>query len=187
MSNSLGPQGLQCQASLSFTNSQSLLKLISKELVMLLNISSSLASFSSRLLSFPTSGLCQWVNSSHQVVKILELSFSSSHEYSGLISFRTDWFYFHAIQGTLTSLLYHRNLKTSVLQCWAFFMVQLAHPYRTTGKNIGLTLWTFVSKVMLLNILSGWMASLTQWTWVWANSRRQWRTGKPGMLQSMKS
>ena len=82
---------------------------------------------------------------------------SPSNEYSGLISFRIDWFDLLAIQGTLKSLLQHRHSsKASVLQCIAFFMVQLSHPYMTTGKTIAMTIQTFVGKVifLLLNMLS---------------------------------
>ena len=71
---------------------------------------------------------------------------SPSNEYSGLISYRIDWFGLLAVQGTLKSLLQHHSLKASVLQCSAFFMIQLSHPYMTTGKIIALTRWTFVSK-----------------------------------------
>ena len=80
---------------------------------------------------------------------------SPSNEYSGLISFRIDWFDL-VVQGTLKSLLQHHNLKTSVLQHSAFFRVQLSYLYMTTGKNIALTRWTFVGKVMslLINTLS---------------------------------
>ena len=77
-------------------------------------------------------------------------SISPSNEYSGLISFRIDWFDILAVQGTLKSLLQHHNSKTSVLWCSAFFMVQLAHLYMTTGKTIALTIWIFVGKVMSL-------------------------------------
>ena len=75
---------------------------------------------------------------------------SPSNEYSGLISFRIDWFDLLAVQGTLKSLLQHHNLKTSDLWHSVFFMVQLSHLYVTTGKTIALTIWTFVSKVMSL-------------------------------------
>ena len=77
-------------------------------------------------------------------------------EYSGLISFRIDWFGLLAFQGTLKSLLQHHILKASILQCSAFLMVQFSHPYITPGKTIALTIWTFVGKVMslLLNMLS---------------------------------
>ena len=71
-------------------------------------------------------------------------------EYSGLISFRMDWLDLLAVQGTLKSLLQHLSSKASVLQCSAFFMVQLSHPYTTTGKTIALTVWTYVGKVVSL-------------------------------------
>ena len=83
-------------------------------------------------------------------------SISPSDEYSGLISFRVDWLNLLAVQGTLKSLLQHYSSKASILRCSAFFMVQLSHPYMTTGKTIALTRWTHVSKVMslLFNMLS---------------------------------
>ena len=83
-------------------------------------------------------------------------SISPSYEYSGLISFRMDWLDLLAVQGTLKSLFQHHSSKASVLQCSAFFIVQLSHPYMTTVKTITLTIWTFVSKVMslLFNTLS---------------------------------
>ena len=83
-------------------------------------------------------------------------SISPSNEYSGLISFRMDWLDLLAVQGTLKSLFEHHSSKASILQCSAFFIVQLSHPYMTTGKIIALTRWTFVSKVMslLFNVLS---------------------------------
>ena len=89
-------------------------------------------------------------------------SMSPSNEYSGLISFRIDWFDLLAVQGTLKSLLQHHNLKASVLWCSAFFMVHLSHLYMTTAKTIVLTLGTFVSKVMslLFNMLSGFVTAL---------------------------
>ena len=77
-------------------------------------------------------------------------SISPSNEYSGLISFRIDWLDLLAVQGTLKSLLQHHSSKASILGCSAFFMVQLSHSYMTTGKNIALTRWTFVGKVMSL-------------------------------------
>ena len=77
-------------------------------------------------------------------------SISPSYEYSGLISFRIDWLDLLAVQGTLKSLLQHHNSKASILQCSAFFIIQLSHPYMTTGKTITLTRWTFVGKVMSL-------------------------------------
>ena len=83
-------------------------------------------------------------------------SISPSNEYSGLISFRMDWVDLLAVQGTLKSLLQHYSSKASILQPSAFFIVQLSHPYMTTGKIIALTRWTFVGKVMsvLFNMLS---------------------------------
>ena len=83
-------------------------------------------------------------------------SISPSSEYSGLISFRMDWLDLLAVQGTLKSLLQHRSSKASILQHSAFFIVQLSHPYTTTGKTIALTRWTYVGKVMslLFNMLS---------------------------------
>ena len=77
-------------------------------------------------------------------------SITPSNEHSGLISFRIDWFDLLAVQGTLKSLLQHHSSKASILQCSAFFMVQLSHPYITTGKTIALTRRTFVGKVMSL-------------------------------------
>ena len=83
-------------------------------------------------------------------------SISPSNEYSGLISFRIDWLHLLAVQGTLKSLFQHHSLKASILWRSAFFIVQLSHPYMTTGKTITLTRWTFVGKVMslLFNMLS---------------------------------
>ena len=81
---------------------------------------------------------------------------SPANEYSGLISFRMDWLDLLAVQGTLKNLLQHHSSKASILQCSAFFIVQLSHLYMTTGKTIALTRWTCVSKVMslLFNMLS---------------------------------
>ena len=101
-------------------------------------ISSSVVPFSSCLQSIPASG-----SFSNELVlcirwpKYWSFSFSinPSSEYSGLLSFRIDWFAFLAVQGTLKSLLQHHSSKASILQCSAFFMVQLSHPYMTTGKN----------------------------------------------------
>ena len=83
-------------------------------------------------------------------------SISTSNEYSGLISFRVDWLDLLVVQGTLKSLLQHHSSKASILRHSAFFIVQLSHPYMTTGKTIALTRWTFVGKVMSLifNMLS---------------------------------
>ena len=77
-------------------------------------------------------------------------SISPSNEYSGLISFRIDWFDVLAVQGTLKSLIQHHSSKPSILQCSAFYIVQLSYPHMTTGKTIALTRWTFVGKVMSL-------------------------------------
>ena len=81
---------------------------------------------------------------------------SPSNEYSGLISFRIDWFALLAVQGTLKSLLQHHSSNASILRCSAFFAVKLSHPYMIIGENIALTRWTFVGKVMslLFNMLS---------------------------------
>ena len=104
-----------------------------------------------------------WVFSSELALcikwpKYWSFSFSNSlsNEYSGLISFRMDWLDLLAVQGTLTSLLHHHSSKASILQSSDFFIVQLSHPYMTTGKTIALTRWTFVGKGMslLFNILS---------------------------------
>ena len=91
-------------------------------------------------------GLFRWVGSSHQVAKVLKLQLPSN-EYSGLISFRMDWFDLLAVQGTLKSLFQHHSLKASILQYSAFFMVQLSHLYMTNGKTIALTRWAFVGNV----------------------------------------
>ena len=103
-------------------------------------------------------GLFKWVSSSHQVAKVLEfqLSISPSNEYSGLISFRMDWLDLCVVQGTRKSLLQHHGSKASILLCSAFFIVQLSHPYMTTGQTIALTRWNFVGKVMsmLFNMIS---------------------------------
>ena len=123
------------QASLSITNSQSLLTVMSIESVIPSN---------HLILSRPI--LCiRWPK-----YWSFSFSISPSNYYSGLISFRMDWLDLLAIQGTLKSLLQHHSSKASILQCSAFFMVQLSHPYMTTGKTIALTRWTFVGKVMSL-------------------------------------
>ena len=147
------------QASLSITNSQSLPKLMSIELVMpsnhliLCHPPLLLSSVLPSIRVFPNeSALCiRWP-------KYWSFSFniSPSNEHSGLISFRMDWLDLLAVQGTLKSLLQHHSSKASVLQCSAFFKVQLSYPYMTTGKTIALTGQTFVDKVMslLFNMLS---------------------------------
>ena len=102
-------------------------------------------------------GLFQWVNSLHEVAKVLEfrLQHQSFDEHSGLISFRMDWLDLLAAQGTLKSLLQDHSSKASILWRSAFFTVQPSHPYMTPGKTIALTRRTFVGKVMslLLNML----------------------------------
>ena len=109
-------------------------------------VSSPVVPFSSCLQSFQHQGLFQWVSYLHQVAKVFELQ-------SFQWIFRTD---FLAVQGTLKSLFQHCSSNASILWCPAFFMVQLSHPYMTTGKTIALTRWTFVGKVMslLFNMLS---------------------------------
>ena len=92
------------------------------------------------------------------ILKYWSFSFNinPSNEHPGLISFRMDWLDLLAVQGTLKSLLEYHSSKASILQCSAFFIVQLSHPYMTTGKTTALTRWTFVDKVMslLFNMLS---------------------------------
>ena len=104
-----------------------------------------------------------WVFSNESVLHIrwpkywsFRFGIGPSNEYSGLISFRIDWFDLLAVQGTLKSLLQHHSSKASILRHSAFFIVQLSHPYMTTGKSIALTRQTFVGKVMslLFNMLS---------------------------------
>ena len=85
--------------------------------------------------------------------KYWKFSISPSNEYSGLISFKTDWFDFLTVQGTLQNLLQHHSLKASTLSCSAFFMVQLLHPCMGTDKTTALTIWAFISKVMSLLLL----------------------------------
>ena len=103
-------------------------------------------------------GLFQGISSSHQVLKLLEfqLQHQSFQWTSGLISFRMDWLDLLAVQGTLESLLQHHSSKASTFQHSGFFTARLSHPYMTTEKNIALTRWTFVGKVMslLFNMLS---------------------------------
>ena len=123
-----------------------------------LTISSSVSPFSFCLQSFTVSGSFPMSQLYIRWPKYWSFSFniSLSNEYSGLISLRIDWFDFLAIQGTLKSLFQHHSLKASILWGSAFFMVQLSHPYMTTGKTTALTIGTFVSKVMslLFNTLS---------------------------------
>ena len=144
------PWTAACQTSLSITNSWSLLKLMSIELVMpsnhlilchplllLRSIFPSIRVFSNEL------ALCiRWPK-----YWSFSFSISPSNEYSRLISFRIDWFDLLAVQGTYKSLLQYHSSKASILPRSAFFLVQLSHPYMATGKNIALTRWSFVGKV----------------------------------------
>ena len=102
--------------------------------------------------------LFQWVNSSHEVAKVLEFQLQhQSFQWTPRTDlFRMDWLDLLAVQGTLKSLLQHHSSKASIFQCWAFFTVQLSHPHMTTGKTIALTRQTFVGKVLslLFNMLS---------------------------------
>ena len=146
------------QASLSITNSQSLLKLMSIESVKPSKPSHPPLSPSPAFNLAPHQSLFQWVSSSHQVAKRLEfqLQDQSFQWIFGLISLRMDWLDLLAVQGTLKSLLQHHSSKAPILQCSAFFIVQLSHSFMTTGKTIALTRQTFISKVMslLFNMLS---------------------------------
>ena len=151
------PWTAACNASLSITNSQSLVKLMSIESVM----PSNLLILCHPLLLLPSIFPSIRVFSNESVLHIRQpkywsFSISPSNEYSGLISFRMDWLDLLAVQWTLKSLLQHHSSKASILQCSAFFMVQLSHPYMTTGKTIALTRQTYVGKVMSLifNMLS---------------------------------
>ena len=148
-----------CQASLSISNSQSLLKLMftksvkpSNHLILYHPLLSLTSIFPSIRVFSNESVLCiRWPK-----YWSFSFSISPSNEYSGLISFRSDWLDILAFQGTLKSLFQHHSSKASILPHSAFFMVQLSHPYTTTGKTIGLARWTFVGKVMslLFNMLS---------------------------------
>ena len=144
---------------MSITNSWSLLKLMSIESVM----PSNHLIFCHPLLLLPSIFPSIRVFSNESSLRIrwpkywsFIFSISSSNDYSELIPFRINWFDLLTVQGSLKSLLQHHSSKASILQCSAFFMVQLSHPYMTTGKTIALTTWTFVSKVMslLFNMLS---------------------------------
>ena len=149
------------KASLSFTISQSLLKLMSIELVMPFNY----LILCCPLLLLPSIFPSIMVFSNESALHIrgpkywsFSFNISPSSEHPGLICFRMDWLDLLAVQGTLKSLLQHRSSKASILLRSAFFIVQLfsSHPYMTTGKTIALTRWTFVGKVMslLFNMLS---------------------------------
>ena len=147
------------QASLSITNSQSLLKLMSIESVMpsnhliiclpILLLPSMFPSI--RVFSNESALRIRWPK-----YRSFSFNISPSNEHPGLISFRMDWLDLLSVQGTLKSFLHHHSSKASILRCSAFFIVQLSHPYMTTGKTIALTRRIFVGKVMslLLNMLS---------------------------------
>ena len=147
------------QASLSITNSQSLLKLMSTESVM----PSNHLILCWPLLLLPSIFPSIRVFSNESALRIrwpkywsFSFNISPSNQHPGLISFRVDWLDLLAVQGTLKNLIQHHSSKTSILRHSAFFIVQLSHPYMTTGKAIALTIWTFASKVMslLFNMLS---------------------------------
>ena len=147
------PWTAACQASLSFTISQNLFKLMSVESVM----PSNHLILCRPLLFLPSIFPSIRVFSNESALHIrwpkywsFSFSISPSKEYSGLISFRIDWFHLLAVQGTLKSRLQHHSSKASILRSSAFFIVQLTHLYMATRTTISLTLWTFVSKVMSL-------------------------------------
>ena len=145
------PMDCSTPGSPSINNSQSLLKLMSVESVM----PSNHLILCRPLLLPPSIFPSIRVFSNESVPRIRwpkywSFSISPSNEYSGLISFRIDWFDLYSVQGTLKSLLQHHSLKASILWCSAFFMVQFSHLYMTTGKSISLTIQTFVGKVMSL-------------------------------------
>ena len=149
----MSPQIIARQASLFFTISQSLLKTHVHWVSDAIQPSHPLSSPSPPAFSLSQNqGLFQWVSSSHQVAKVLE--FQLQHQSFQWI-FRIDWFDLLAVQGTLKSLLQHYSSWVSVLQCSAFFMVQLSHLYMTAGKPIALSIWTFVGKMisLLFNVL----------------------------------
>ena len=153
------PWTAEHQASLSITNSWRLLKLMSIKLVM----PSNNLILHSPLLLLPSIFPSIRMFSKESVLHMrwpkhwsFSFSISPSKEYSGLTAFWMDWFDLLAVQGTLKSLLQHHSSKASILQCSAFFMVQLSHPYTTIRKTIALTRWAFVGKVLsvLFNMLS---------------------------------
>ena len=151
MSDSATPWTAACQASLSITNSQSLLKLVSIKSVMPYNH----LILCRPLLLQPSVFPSIRVSSNESVLHIrwpeywsFSLSISPSNECSGLISFRINWFDFLAVQGTLKSLLQHRSSKASILRLSAFFIVQLSHPFMTTGKTIAFHLLNLIHEIV---------------------------------------
>ena len=152
------PWTATCQASLSLANSQSLPKLMSIELVIPSN-----HLILCRPLLPPSIFPRIRVFSNESVLHIrwpnywsFSFNINPSNEHSGLISFRMDWLDLLEVQGNFKSLFKYQSSKASVLQCSAFFIVQLSHPYMTTGKTIAFSRWTFVGKVtsLIFNILS---------------------------------
>ena len=148
------------QTPLSSTISQSLLKIMSIESTIYLTNSSFASCFSFYFQCFPASEsfpLSQFFGSCGKVLELqFSFSISASNKYSGLISFKIDWFDLLAVQRTLKTLLQYKSSKASILWCSAYFMVQLSHLNVTPGKPIALTIQTFVGKVMslLFNMLS---------------------------------
>ena len=131
------------QASLSLTVSRSLPKMPSNHLILCCPLFLLPSIFPSIRVFSNESAVCiKWPN-----YWSFSFSISPSSEYPGLISLRIDWLDFHAVEGTLESLLQHHNLKASILCCSTFFMVQLSQPQVTTGKTIALTAWSFVDKI----------------------------------------
>ena len=179
MSNSLQPRGLSMLASLSFTVSRSLLRFLSIKSVMLSWWYHAISN-ANHLLFY---GPLPLLPSIFPIIRVFSnewalcirwpkywsfsFSISSSNDYSGLISFRIDWFDLLSVQGTLKSLLQHHNSKASSLWHSAFFMVPLSHPYMITGKNMALTIPTFVGKVMslLFNMLSRLVVTFLPRSW----------------------
>ena len=146
------PWTAACQAILSFTISQSLLKLLPTESVMPSNYLILCCPLLFLPSIFPKIRVFSNESALHQVAKYwsFSLNISPSNEYSGLISFRIDWFDLRMVQGILKSLLQHHSLKVSILQHSAIFMVQFLHPYMTTRKTRALTRWIVVGKVTFL-------------------------------------
>ena len=150
------PWTAACQASLSFTISWSLLKLMSIESEMPSNHFILCHPLLFLPSIFPRIRVFSKESALHiRWPKYWSVSFSvcPSNEYSRLISFRIEWLDFLAVQGTLKSLLQHRSSKASIIWHSAFFMIHLSHPYMTTGKTIDLTIWTFVGKVLSLLLI----------------------------------
>ena len=182
------PWIIGCQASLSITNSWSLLKLMSIELVM----PPSHLILCCPLLLLPSIFPSIRVFSNESTLRMrwpkywsFSFSISPSNEHPGLISFRMDWLDLLAVQEILKSLLQYHSSKASILWQSAFFTVQLSHPYMTTGKTIALTRWTFVGNVMslLLNMLSRLIITFLQ------RSKRlliSWLQSPPALIMELK-